>query len=104
MAGYESWAAAQLLASVYVLRIDRSLIGCLKGGLMFGWMPALWILTHRGLSTPGSFVIESRLSIWRLLASPTACAEWVAVWSDYPSAVSELAGRQPVQVLRCGPM
>jgi len=63
---YEAWAAAPVLALVYVLRKDRSLIGCLKGGLLFGWMPALWILTHRGLSTPGSFVIESRISIWRL--------------------------------------
>jgi len=48
--------------------------------------------------------LYSHLGRDRLLASPTACAEWVAVWSDYPSAVSELAGRQPVQVLRCGPM
>jgi hypothetical protein len=28
--------------------------------------PAVWILAHRGLSSPGNFVIESRISIWRM--------------------------------------
>jgi hypothetical protein len=63
---YEAWAAVPVLTVAYVLRKDRSLVGCLRGGLLFGWMPAVWILAHRGLSSPGNFVIESRISIWRL--------------------------------------
>jgi hypothetical protein len=49
-------------------------------------------------------VVHSRLGQDRLLAPPAACAEWVAVWSDYPGAARELAGAQPVDVLRYGPM
>ena len=47
-------------------------------------------------------VVHSRLARERLLAPPAAdCAEWVAVWNDYPGVVSELEA-QPVQVLRAG--
>jgi hypothetical protein len=49
-------------------------------------------------------VVHSHLSRDRLLAPPAGCGEWVAVWSDYPDAARELAGAQPVDVLRSGPM
>jgi len=49
-------------------------------------------------------VVHSHLGLDRLLAPPAACGEWVAVWSDYPDAARELAGAQPVDVLRSGPM
>jgi hypothetical protein len=63
---YEAWAAGPVLALAYVLRKDRSVVGWLRGALTFGWMPALWILANRGLSSSGHFVVESSFSIWRL--------------------------------------
>jgi hypothetical protein len=63
---YEAWAACPVLGLAYILRKDRSVVGWLRSGLLFGWAPALWILAHRGLSSPGDFVIESSISIWRL--------------------------------------
>jgi hypothetical protein len=63
---YEAWAACPVLGLAYILRKDRSVVGWLRSGLLFGWAPALWILLHRGLSSPGDFVVESSISIWRL--------------------------------------
>jgi hypothetical protein len=63
---YEAWAAGPVLAVTYILRKDRSAMGWLKAGLLFGWMPFFWILAHRGLSSPGHLVVESSFSIWRL--------------------------------------
>jgi hypothetical protein len=63
---YEAWAAGPVLAVTYIVRKDRSFVGWLKAGLLFGWMPVLWILANRGLSPPGHYVAESSFSIWRL--------------------------------------
>jgi hypothetical protein len=52
----------------------------------------------------GRLVVHSRLGRDRLLAPPATCGEWVAVWSNYPDAARELAGVQPVDVLRSGPL
>jgi hypothetical protein len=49
-------------------------------------------------------VVHSHLGHDRLLTPPATCGEWVAVWSDYPDAARELAGAQPVDVLRSGPL
>jgi len=49
-------------------------------------------------------VVHSRLAHERLLAPPATCGEWVAIWSDYPEAAHELAGAQPVDILRSGPL
>ncbi len=49
-------------------------------------------------------VVHSQLGRERLLAPPAMCGEWEAVWSDYPEAARELAGAQPVDVLRSGPL
>lgn len=48
-------------------------------------------------------VVYSKLGRERLLAAPDGCAEWVAVWSGYPDAARELAGEEPVKVVRAGP-
>jgi hypothetical protein len=63
---YESWAACPVLAVAYILRKDRTFAGWLKAALLFGWMPAGWILAHRGLSSPGHFVVDRSITIWRL--------------------------------------
>jgi len=64
---YEAWAAGPVLTLAYVLRRDRRLAGLLKAGLLFGWMPALWILVNKGLAPRGAFVVESTVSLARLL-------------------------------------
>lgn len=74
---YEAWAAAPVLAVAYVLRKDRSVGGWLKGVLLFGWMPALWILVHGGLSSPTHVVVEPSFSIRRL--ERWVHIAWVAV-------------------------
>jgi hypothetical protein len=63
---YEAWAACPVLAVAYIWYKDRSVIGWLKAAALFGWMPVVWILAKHGLSSPGHFVIESSLTIWRL--------------------------------------
>ena len=63
---YEAWAAVPVLAVTYVVRKDRSAVGLLKAGLLFGWMPVLWFLVNRGPSPTGHQVVESSISIWRL--------------------------------------
>jgi hypothetical protein len=45
-------------------------------------------------------VTYSRLGRERLLVPPVGCAEWVAVWDDYPDAARELEAAQPVAVVR----
>ena len=47
---------------------------------------------------------HSRLSRSQLLSLPGECAEWVAVWSDYPDAARELAVGKQVDVLASPPM
>ena len=63
---YEVWAVCPVLALAYVLRQDRSIVGCGKAALLFGWAPTLWLAAHRGLSAPGHFVVDRSISIWRL--------------------------------------
>jgi hypothetical protein len=47
---------------------------------------------------------HSRLGRDQLLSLPAGCAQWIAVWSDYPDAIRELAIGQQVEVLQSGPM
>ncbi len=49
-------------------------------------------------------VVQSRLAPGRLVPPPSSCTEWMVVWSDYPEAARALAGVQPLQVLRSGPL
>jgi Dolichyl-phosphate-mannose-protein mannosyltransferase len=74
---YEAWVACPVLAVVYILRKDRSFAGYLKAALLFGWVPVLWVLAHHGISSPGHFVLEPSLSIWRL--QRYAYLAWITV-------------------------
>src|SRR5262245_34414958 len=62
---YEAWAACPVFALTYILRHDRSLTGMVKAGLLFGWMPVVWILACHGLTPTGHFVIDRSISMWR---------------------------------------
>jgi hypothetical protein len=64
---YEAWAACPVFAMAYVFRKDRTPVGWSKAAILFGWMPVVWILANRGgLTSPGNFVVEHSVSIWRL--------------------------------------
>jgi hypothetical protein len=63
---FEAWAACPALALAYFLRKERRFLGAIKAALLFGWMPAAWILWHHGLTPVGTFAVETFGSIWRL--------------------------------------
>src|SRR5579872_2357376 len=63
---YEAWIACPVLAAAFVWRKDRTIVGCLKALALFGWMPLIWILLHRGIAPTGHFVVERSISVWRL--------------------------------------
>jgi hypothetical protein len=63
---FEAWAACPALAVAYFFRKERGLTGGIKAVLLFGWMPAAWILSHHGLTTAGHYAVETFGSIWRL--------------------------------------
>jgi hypothetical protein len=62
---YEAWAACPVLAAAYIWREDRSVAGAIKASVLFGWMPAVWILGRHGLTSTGHFVVDSHISVWR---------------------------------------
>ncbi len=74
---YEAWAACPVLAVAYVWRKDRTLLGCGKAAVLFGWMPAVWVLSNHGLTSTGHFVVERSVSVWRL--QRYAYLAWVTV-------------------------
>ena len=59
---YEAWAACPVLAAAYWWRKRRAA----SAVLLFAWAPVAWIVFRQGLATPGHFVIEQSISIWRL--------------------------------------
>jgi len=63
---YEAWPACPVLAVTYILRKDRTPLGWLQAALLFGWMPAVWIVAQHGLTSTAHFVVERSISIWRL--------------------------------------
>lgn len=63
---FEAWAACPALALAYFLRKERGFAGAIKAVLLFAWMPALWILSHHGLTSAGHYAVETFGSIWRL--------------------------------------
>jgi hypothetical protein len=63
---YESWIACPVFAAAYGWRRGGTLAPALRGALLFGWAPALWLLGHHGLTSPGHFVLDSSISVWRL--------------------------------------
>ena len=63
---YEAWAACPVLAAAYILQNYRSARRWITAAALFGWMPIVWIIAHRGLTSTGHFVIETSISIWRL--------------------------------------
>src|SRR5207249_3058988 len=59
---FEAWIAVPVLAIAYWQR-KRDW----RGILWFGWAPVAWILYQRGLAPAGTYVIESHISLARLM-------------------------------------
>lgn len=59
---FEAWAAAPVLAYAYGRKK-----GFLPAIALFGWAPAVWLIYQRGLAPPGSFVVESHITVERLM-------------------------------------
>ncbi|HUG81298.1 MAG TPA: hypothetical protein VML01_06530 [Bryobacterales bacterium] len=65
---YEAWGAAAILAATFWMQRERRPLAALKGAVLFGWAPMLWIGYHQGLSPGGSFVLDAGLNwdrFWR---------------------------------------
>jgi hypothetical protein len=62
---FEAWIAAFVFLIVFVAK--RGLKGLFVGTPLFGWAPAAWMIFERGLAPPGSYVIESHVTIARLM-------------------------------------
>jgi hypothetical protein len=59
---FEAWAAAPVLAIASGRRQ-----GILRGLALYGWAPAAWLIYQRGLAPAGSFVVESHITVARLM-------------------------------------
>ena len=57
---YEAWAACPVLAVACWLQTRR-----VAHALLFGWAPVAWVVFRQGLATPGHFVLERSISLWR---------------------------------------
>ncbi len=81
---YEAWIAGPLLA----IARGRNPAALLRASLLFGWVPAAWVLIHLGLSAPGTYVIEWPRSPWRLMR--WVYLGWITV-KNTPAPVLALA-------------
>src|SRR5262249_47363396 len=83
------WLACPLFAFDYAMARPRRFKEFAVACVLFGWAPLVWIVTHFGLSSPGSFVIEVPHSPLRLI-------RWIYIgWitaKDTPSPVVLCAG------------
>jgi hypothetical protein len=59
---FEAWIAAPVLAVAYWHRTRDW-----RGVLWFGWAPVAWLIYQRGLAPAGTYVVESHITIARLM-------------------------------------
>lgn len=64
---FEAWAAAPVLAAAYIWKNGPRPAVILRGLILFGWAPMTWMIFRRGLAPPGSFVVETHLTLARLM-------------------------------------
>jgi hypothetical protein len=74
---FEAWAACPAMMFVYIRSYRFAPRALVKAGLLFGWLPAAWLLFRAGLSPTGSYVIDHAISIWRL--QRLAYLGWITV-------------------------
>jgi hypothetical protein len=64
---FEAWAAAPVFLAVFVSKRGTSVSSLVRALLMFGWAPLMWIIFRKGLSPAGSYVVESHVTMARLM-------------------------------------
>jgi hypothetical protein len=64
---FEAWAAVPVFAAAFVFKQGPNVRNVLRASAMFGWAPLAWILFQRGLAPPGSYVVESHLTLARFM-------------------------------------
>ena len=62
---FEAWAAVPVFTTAFVLKQGLNIRNVLRASAMFGWAPLAWIIIQRGLAPPGSYVVESHLTLAR---------------------------------------
>ena len=88
---YEAWAACPVLAAAFLRQQGLRPAAVFKATLLFGSVPAAWILYHTGVSAPGTFVIELPRSVYRLMRY--VYLGWITVKNTpIPVLVLALAG------------
>ena len=75
---YEAWIAAPIFLFDYWARSGWQKKQFVLGCGLFLWAPALWIGSHLGLSSPGSFVLEFPRSAARIVRGRFISA-WITV-------------------------
>lgn len=74
---FEAWAACPAMAFIYARNRQYRFRELLKACLLFGCVPAGWLLFRTGLSPSGSYVMDHAITIWRL--QRLAYLGWITV-------------------------
>src|SRR6266446_1071106 len=64
---YEAWAACPVLVLAIAVERKWRPMEVVKAAMLFGWAPLLWIFYRGGISPGGTFVMETNISLWRLM-------------------------------------
>lgn len=64
---FEAWAAVPVFVAFFLWRRGPSPGNFGRAIVAFGWAPVGWMIFRRGLAPPGSYVIESHISLARLM-------------------------------------
>ena len=64
---FEAWAAVPVFIAFFLSRRGPSLATLGRAIVAFGWAPLGWMIFRRGLAPQGSYVIESHVTVARLM-------------------------------------
>jgi hypothetical protein len=64
---FEAWAAAPVFAAVFLWKRHVSATNLGRALVAFGWAPIGWMIFRRGLAPAGSYVVESHVTLARLM-------------------------------------
>jgi hypothetical protein len=93
---YEGWIAAAVAALFHVWQASAreekfSWRALAQSIALFGWVPLLWMFWHRGLSQPGSYVLEAGFE-WARLYRPYFIVKTFLWWTQPAVVLMIVAG------------